>query len=211
MKNYLNTEERDDMINLFGSQLTTRRTADAWQERGHLTKDEARQLRTAATLINKVFLSIVGRLKPGQAKLIIDRADRFDRLGEDQYAVDRESLDKMIDGALATACSPCTYNHDRHCPWREVFKEFNAPMYDSHANGKGKCPYDHTTGATMKAMPVLPGDQVKIEQEGGGKITGYVEIVSGDKKGWMAYIKAGGRSEWYDFREFNNRVFRINK
>lgn len=208
MKDYLNEPERDDMINLFGSQLTTRRTADAWQERGHLTKEEARQLRQASTLIKKVFQSIVGRLKPGQARLIIDRADHFDRLDKDQYAVSKESLDKMIDGALATACSPCTYDHDRHCPWRSVFKEFHAPVFDSHANGKGKCPYEHTTGEVMKAMPVLPGDQVRIQTEQGGMVNGYVECVSGDTKGWMALIKAGSRSEWYDFREFNVRVFR---
>lgn len=208
MKDHLNEAERDDMINLFGSQLTTRRTADAWLERGHITKDEARNLRQASTLINKVFRSIVDRLKPGQAKLIIDRAGRFDRLGNDQYAVDRESLDKLIDGALATACSPCINGHDRRCPWRSWFKEFGAPMFDSKANGKGQCQYEHTTGQVMQAMPALPCEQVRVLLDDGKEISGYVECISGDKKGWMALIKAGGKSEWYDFREFNVRVFR---
>ena len=208
MKDYLNEAERDDMINLFGSQLTTRRTADGWLERGHITKEEARSLRQASTLIEKVFYAIFGRLKPGQDKLIMDRAERFDRLGADQYAVSRDSLDKLIEGALASVCSPCTYGHDRRCPWRACFKEFHAPMFDSKANGKGQCQYEHTTGQIMQAMPALPCDQVRVRLEDGKEISGYIECISGDKKGWMALVKAGGRSEWYDFREFGVRVFR---
>lgn len=208
MKDHLNEAERDDMINLFGSQLTTRRTADAWQSRGHMTKDEARQLRQAATLIEKVYKCILARLKPGQGKLICDRADRFDRLGEDQYAVSKDSLDKMIEGALASACSPCTFGHDRRCPWRACYKEFGAPVFDSKATGKGQCPWEHTTGQVMQAMPALPGERVTVQLEDGQTVHGYVECISGDKRGWMALIKAGGKSEWYDFREFNVRVFR---
>lgn len=200
MKDYCTAAERTHVIKLFGAISALDEILKEWGDRGNLSPTERKSLKTARTMANKGFEAIISRLGSKQARLIIDAADRYLEENKEEYCVNREQMDTMIEGALSLACSPCTRDHDRKCPWRKMYQQFNVPKSDEKKTKKGQCPWEHGKAYYTFHLPAKVGERIEY-LDGSEWRKSYIDCISGDNKGWLVHIAASG--SWLDVRDID--------
>lgn len=161
MKAYLSAEEKRNMIqvNLLHGLV------DQWIEtRAKYTKDDAdekealRNLRTARTLIKKVWRKVFDNLDKSQQKALIRSIDHldFEIVPNDkahkvkQRMTDFESTmviktDDWLDWlemAIPLSCAVCNHNDEyQKCRIRKLLQKYNTPVINTSA--KDSCEYNY--------------------------------------------------------------------
>lgn len=94
MKEYLNAQELNDLLFSFYLIERNRDTVAKWDERGNLTKEEAKYLRTAATYTEKMMMSVLKRLPTKQVDKFMARTVR--EIKDPVRLIDKWTTDRVL-------------------------------------------------------------------------------------------------------------------
>lgn len=208
MKDHMTSIERDDLIRLNGNIRLCEDILERWGSRGNLSAEEAKYLKMARSLQEKVFRLIGERMGPRQLQLILRRAEYL--LGSkrpEEYCINKTQLHQLCEQALLINCSPCRQGYNKKCPWRSLFKLAEVPACDAKATGKGRCIYEQCSQLPpllCKELPCKIGQRVYVMRDG-VRLESYVDAFAADKKGWMLHA-AGSIDEWFDFRDWGTAI-----
>jgi hypothetical protein len=155
MKNYLNKNERENIVMLTALLGFVQDIFQGWADRGSLTKNETTRLRSATTHLSKMVDSVIGRLDSGHVRVLLrdarnskifclptERADiklkNFkEERSKETAVVNLEALNYIAEKALYH-CSPCTEKDESCCVLRNCFTLLAIPVFDVATKG---CPY----------------------------------------------------------------------
>lgn len=196
MKDYLTKDERIDLLKVIVTGHSIEQLLENWKN--NLSIEERKYWKMAKAFNEKAYNLVLGRLKPGQHKLIVDAADDYERNIRDDYVIDKQHMDILIEGALLSCCSPCHCNHDKKCPWREFFKTYNVPFANESKNKKGACPWEQVDSKNVFSLPCKIGDRVRYLDNGEWRES-YIDCISYDKRGWLMHPAAA--DFWLDMRD----------
>jgi hypothetical protein len=127
-----------------------------WDERGNLTAEERKYIKTSITLALKVTDSIMNRIDGNlRQRLIRDmkatdlfclpkseaklKKDRFEKevLSNELIKVSRDAIDELAQRAMDW-CNPCNVVKCDECILREIFRQLDLEPYDCEAT---ECEY----------------------------------------------------------------------
>lgn len=154
MKNYLNKQERNDLIMVQAIIGYINIAFEKWYERGNITKEELKYIRMARSLIKKAISGVRSRqdkdfnnklkrdidniellcLPKTKAQVMLEQYEKDKE--EEMCLVHRQTLELMAEKALGN-CDPCAEDHTK-CKLREAFIELNIPVFDPYST---TCPY----------------------------------------------------------------------
>lgn len=100
MKDYLNRDEKNQIVTLMAvaQQIEGIRTLtgkegkpiwEAWKDRGFLTKDEGKSIKTAHTYLLKFFKSVLNRVNSREEGLILKQLAKFDFKIIDDFTINK--------------------------------------------------------------------------------------------------------------------------
>ena len=155
MKKYLNSSEMNDLLFIFHMIETNTSIVNEWIERGNMTSNEAKWIRTAITYNIKAMRSILDRLDPkekskfakrtvkaqNEAIRIIDKwmYDRVFGTFETEFEVvkiERPEFEKLGMACIQAHCEDCN-EHFSKC---DIYDIFDNNMMN-RAEIKNNCPY----------------------------------------------------------------------
>ena len=178
MKDYLSAEERNQIMvigSILGSFDNCKNVgvdapkivdiAQQWDNRGNITTEERRSLRTAHTYLQKFFKSVVERMCDKEQKVLYKKLSNYDfRLLDDFtfnrvcndmsdkikfVAIDREDFGKWCEEIMHVNCKGCDKNHSE-CQLHKIFDENFIPENDW---GLDNCRYAYDRVSEIKLGP----------------------------------------------------------
>lgn len=141
MKDYLNTEERNQYLILaaFIQNLKGRRSqnntptfvtmAEEWKKRNNLTGEESKALKTAITLLTKFTDSVYARMHFKEKQAINKKLDKFDFRLVDDFTLQkiyREANDRMVNAAVKREDFEKWCEEIMHCNCSGCSKEWSS-------------------------------------------------------------------------------------
>lgn len=156
MKDYLNKDERVELLFLKKYLDSCEKLIESWGKRGNLTKEESKALKTALTWGLKGFNSIVGRQSPQTLKTFRNSIKESYVNIQDKFAIDmyRKKLSSdlndcyemnkdyftLVEFILAVNCNGCTKDH-KDCVFAEEFEAHCLPEPTGYDLGNCKYAY----------------------------------------------------------------------
>lgn len=156
MKSYLNAQEMNDFM-LIGVLLdSAAKIRKGWGDRGNLTKEEHRAVKTAETYLTKFYESVITRLGEKESLKIHKRLSDFELKIMDRYTlqrmrgqwqeemkishVDRVEFEDWCEQIMIIKCKGCTKNYEE-CNLHDVFCNNYVP---ESSWGLDNCRYAYT-------------------------------------------------------------------
>lgn len=139
VKKYLSQQELNNFL-LVGVLLDTAATVrKEWMERGNLTKEEHKFLKTAETNMTKFYENVMNRLDNSELEKIAKKSAKFTFRILDDYTLNklnRDTIDKMKNAAVPREqfeswCSEIMEVHCRGCTKNQEGCELNTIFEDN--------------------------------------------------------------------------------
>ena len=185
MKKYLNSKEMNDLLFIYHLAEIDKEVIEQWIERGNMTSDEAKWIRTALTYNKKALTSILARLETKESTKFMKRTIRADN--EPIRIVDKWMHDRIL-GIYETEakivkiersefeklCMACIQAHCEDC--NESFA--NCDIYDilddnmmNRAEIKHNCPFAYHSEKTIAEIKARRAEMQEAKRNGKKKIS----------------------------------------
>lgn len=152
LKDYLNTDERDEMIFLALTLDVMDRIITGWDKRDNLTKTERKNLKTSYAFGAKVLQSICGRLNSKaheafekaalNSKVVLDMPSIVDIYQKEKKATCQAAFDEskeyfdLVGLAMHYNCNGCT----KKCTSCQLYEHFEEQMLPEFSLEKDRLP-----------------------------------------------------------------------
>lgn len=152
MFNYLNQKQVGDMMHIFCISDTLDKIVNQWVENEHMTKAEAKYIRTSRTYMNKFMHELQARIPNKEKEKLLKRYNSFHLQIMDKWLLSkfqkeveeqaetvlmpREIFNGLAYEVCSVRCKDCDKEH-QDCKWHDVLYE----CLFSAAEQKTNCPY----------------------------------------------------------------------
>ena len=155
MKKYLNSDEMMDFLMTYHLAEVSEKVVNSWTDRGNMTKNEAKYLRTAITYTRKFMTEVLLRLDENERKKVAQRTIKASEkpiLFLDEWMkqrimgtyekeletvkISREKFEKIALLSMKTSCEDCPGSFNK-CQIYDMYEDLLLPKAERERN----CPY----------------------------------------------------------------------
>lgn len=185
MKKYLNSKEMNDLLFIYHLAAIDQEIINQWIDRGNMTSDEAKWIRTAITYNKKALSSILARLEPKESSKFMKRTvraqneairivdkwmhDRVFGTYETEFEVvkiERPSFEKLCMACIQSHCEDCNESF-ANCDIYEILDD----NMMNRAEIKHNCPFSYHSEKTIAEIKARRAEIEESKRNGKKKIS----------------------------------------